>query len=272
MFEKLSLELKNWFEKYPGTITAFSGGIDSALVLFLSRKFLGKNRTVGVISKSESLKQKDYEVAQNFAKTHDIILQTIYTKELSDTRYNKNPYNRCYFCKIHLYTSLRRVQKDYPGFVILNGTNKDDYSDYRPGLQAADENMIKSPLAELGITKQNIREIAKHFGINIWDKPSSPCLSSRIPYNKVITPIKLAQIEKAEAILNDFGYNNVRARHYDDMCRIEVPVLQIPALKKDMSMILPLIKELGFNQCIIDDEGLISGKLNSVLNKEYEQL
>ncbi|RLD66050.1 MAG: ATP-dependent sacrificial sulfur transferase LarE, partial [Bacteroidetes bacterium] len=205
MFDKLFLELKNWFEQQPGTITAFSGGIDSALVLFLSRKFLGKEKSIGVISKSESLKQKDYEVAQSFAKTHDVILQTIYTKELSDSQYNKNPHNRCYFCKTHLYTNLREIQKQYPDFVILNGTNKDDLGDYRPGLKAANENMIKSPLAELGITKQDIREIAKYVGISIWDKPSSPCLSSRIPYNKPITAVKLAQIEKTEAILNDFG-------------------------------------------------------------------
>ena len=132
--------------------------------------------------------------------------------------------------------------------------------------------MIKSPLAELGITKKDIRKIAKYLGISIWDKPSSPCLSSRIPYNKPITAIKLAQIEKTEAILNDFGYVKVRARHYDDMCRIEVPSSQISALEKDMEKVLPLIKKLGFNQCIVDDEGLISGKLNSALNIVYEQL
>ena len=109
MFDQLLLELKNQFEQQPGTSTAFSGGIDSALVLFLSRKFLGKNRAVGVISKSESLKKTDYELAINFAKTHDINLQTIYTKELSDTQYNKNPHNRCYFCKTHLYKNLRKI-------------------------------------------------------------------------------------------------------------------------------------------------------------------
>ncbi|MEN8119704.1 MAG: ATP-dependent sacrificial sulfur transferase LarE [Bacteroidota bacterium] len=272
MDEKLLLGLKKWFEQYPGTITAFSGGIDSALVLFLSRKFLGKNRTVGVISNSESLKDKDYLEAVNFAYENDIILQTIHTEELSDKRYNENPHNRCYYCKTHLYTDLRSIQKQYPDFVILNGTNKDDYSDYRPGMLAADENKVKSPLAELGITKQNIREIARYFGISIWDKPSSPCLSSRIPYNKPITANKLAQVEKAEAVMNSFGYFNVRARHYGDKCKIEVPVNQISELKKDKHKIFPLIKNLGFIKCIIDDEGLVSGKLNRVITTAYEQL
>lgn len=271
MNKELSKKIKKWFEKQPGTITAFSGGIDSALVLFLSRKYLGKDRTIGVISKSESLKNSDYDVALEFAKSYDIILRTIHTDELSDKNYSLNPHNRCYLCKNHLYANLNKIQSQYPNFVVLNGTNKDDFSDYRPGLQAADENKIKSPLAELDITKKQIREIAKEFGISIWDKPSSPCLSSRIPYGSIITSKKLTQVEKAEEVLNKMGYINVRVRHYGETCRIEVPLNQITNLKKDFAQIRIQINKLGFNECFIDEEGLISGKLNRQLNIAHEQ-
>jgi uncharacterized protein len=272
MNNELTSKIKQWFEKHTGTITAFSGGIDSALVLFLSRKYLGKERTIGVISKSKSLKSSDYKLAHEFCATYDITLQTIHTDELADKNYNSNPHNRCYFCKTHLYTDLSKVQSRYPGFIVLNGTNKDDFSDYRPGLQAATENNIKSPLAELGITKKQIREIAKHFGISIWNKPSSPCLSSRIPYGNKITAKKLSQVEKAEEILNKLGFIDVRVRHYGETCRIEVPVQQISKLKNNFDQIQALINELGFNKCIIDEEGLISGKLNRQLNIAHEQL
>jgi len=264
--DKQFSDLKNWFEGHQGTITAFSGGIDSALVLFLSRKFIGREGTIGVISKSESLKSRDYKLAVGFAEKYDIVLETIYTEELSDEKYNTNPSNRCYFCKSHLYNAINKVKEQYAGYTILNGTNKDDFSDYRPGMKAADENEVKSPLAELDMGKDEIRKLAKYFGIPIWDKPSSPCLSSRIPYGDAITAGKLSQIEKAEGILNDFGFNDVRVRHYEAGCKIEVPVAQIENLKKMTNQIIPIIKELGFNECIIDEEGLISGKLNNALN------
>ncbi len=259
-------ELKNLFETYQGTITAFSGGIDSALVLFLSRKFLDREKAIGVISKSESLKDKDYQIAVDFALKYDIILETIYTNELSDKNYNTNPANRCYFCKSHLYTALNKVKKKFPDYVVLNGTNKDDFKDYRPGIQAAYENEVKSPLAELNLPKDTIRELAKHFGIPIWDKPASPCLSSRIPYGSSITANKLLEIEKAEDILNDFGFKDVRIRHYGKNCKIEVPFVEINTLKKYKKEIFTRITELGFTKCTIDEEGLISGKLNNVLN------
>lgn len=266
MNEKLKLEIKDWFERFEGTIIAFSGGIDSALVLFLSRKFLGKERTIGVISNSESLKDKDYQLALDFAKKNDIQLETIYTKELNDSNYNSNPSNRCYFCKTHLYDAIDQVKKKYPGYIVLNGTNKDDFSDYRPGMQAADENGVRSPLADLGISKSEIRKLAKQFGIPFWDKPASPCLSSRIPYGNSITINKLEQIEKAEGYLNEFGFKNVRVRHYNKECKIEVPLAELNLLKDQFSEIEKKIIDLGFDTCILDEEGLVSGKLNKVLN------
>lgn len=266
MDHKLVEAIKNWFELQKGTITAFSGGIDSALVLYLSRMYLDRDKAIGVISNSESLKNKDYRLAIDFAKENDIKLETIYTNELADTNYNTNPANRCYFCKSHLYKALEKVKMKYPDYTILNGTNKDDFSDYRPGMIAADENQIRSPLADLNLGKDDIRSLAKYFGIKFWDKPSSPCLSSRIPYGARVTANKLAQIENAEDVLNDFGFNNVRIRHYGRSCKIEVPLDEIDHLRKLSTKIIPLIKAVGFQECIIEEDGLISGKLNSMLN------
>ena len=155
---------------------------------------------------------------------------------------------------------------NYPDYVILNGTNKDDFTDYRPGLQAADENKVRSPLADLGLGKKEIREIAKYLEIPYWNKPASPCLSSRVPYGEKITSEKLFQIEKAEEVLNKFGFNNVRVRHFGAKCKIEVPTDQIEKLSVEIEDIISNIKKLGFSECIIDEEGLISGKLNNVLN------
>lgn len=266
MDRELLTKIEDWFSQLSGAIIAFSGGIDSALVLFLSRKYLGKENTIGVISNSESLKNKDYQLALNFAKKNDIQLKTIRTNELSDPNYNSNPSNRCYFCKTHLYTALSSIKKEYPEFTLLNGTNKDDFSDYRPGMIAAGENDVRSPLADLGIGKSQIRDLAKHFKIPFWDKPASPCLSSRIPYGNKVTDTKLSQIEDAESILNSFGFQDVRVRHYGKTCKIEVPLSQFELLKKYSNEITQRILKIGFKECILDEEGLISGKLNNALN------
>ena len=262
MIESQLEGLRRCFAQYEGTITAFSGGVDSALALYLSRLFLGKQRTIGVISNSESLKTKDYELAQSFAKENDIILKTIHTEELADDNYSSNPINRCYYCKSHLYRELQVVQSEYPGYTVINGTNADDHGDYRPGLKAADERKVESPLAAEKITKKDVRALAKYFDLEVWDKPASPCLSSRIPYGSAVTREKLKQIEAAESILNRFGFSDVRVRHFGDLCKIEVPAPHLDALWQQADEILPKIRLLGFASCVIDQEGLVSGKLN----------
>lgn len=256
--------LRAWFEGIPGTITAFSGGVDSSLVLYLSKKFLKEN-AYGCISKSKSLKSKDFQVASDFCRQFDIPLKVIETTELYDENYNSNPSNRCFFCKNHLYTDLSEIAEQFPGYLVLNGTNKDDYKDHRPGIKAAVKHRIKTPLADCGLTKSDVREMAQYFGLPNWDKPASPCLSSRVPYGNAISASKLQQIENAESILNDYGFDDVRVRHYDREARIEVPSSQINELKEAFSPIQNSIKALGFDYCTIDEEGMVSGKLNRTL-------
>ena len=264
MVQKHISRLQSWFYNKQGTITAFSGGIDSTLVLFLSKKFLGKN-AIGCISISPSLKRQDYRFAIEFCENNDIALEVVETKELLDENYFSNPNNRCYFCKSHLYKTLDIIGAKYSGYTILNGTNTDDLGDYRPGLQAAKEHSILSPLLDCEIDKAAVREIAKSFSLPNWEKPASPCLSSRVPYGDLITFDKLKQIENAELILNEYGYVDVRVRHFNKEARIEVPDGQILQLKHDFEAINSRIMQLGFTRCIIDEEGLVSGKLNRAI-------
>lgn len=258
-------ELEKWFKGVPGTITAFSGGVDSTLVLYLSHKFLGDD-AMGCISISPSLKRKDYAFAIEFCEKNNIPLEVIETQEVFDQNYSSNPANRCYFCKNHLYHDLQDVKSKFPEYHLLNGINSDDYGDYRPGIQAAMEYEIRSPLAECNINKHEVRALASYFGLPNWDKPASPCLSSRVPYGSAITIDKLKQIENAEEVLNEHGFSDVRVRHYGNEAKIEVPEGMIEQLISNFDSINESIKALGFDKCIIDEEGLVSGKLNRSLN------
>ncbi|MEP2279899.1 ATP-dependent sacrificial sulfur transferase LarE [Maribacter sp.] len=262
---KLTL-LKNWFKEHKGTVTAFSGGVDSSLVLYVSKMVL-KDQAIGLISNSESLKTKDYKIATDFCKTNNISLRVIKTDELNDPNYTANPTNRCFFCKTHLYEAMVDIIKDeYPEFTILNGTNQDDLGDYRPGLQAAKNHAIRSPLAELQITKKEVIEMAEVLGLETAHKPPSPCLSSRIPYGTDVNNERLKQIEHAEYHLNKFDFFDVRVRHLGVEASIEVPENEIERLSSHFDEISKGLKDLGFLKVTIDEEGFVSGKLNRVLN------
>jgi uncharacterized protein len=258
--------LERWFKQQRGSIVAFSGGTDSSLVLYLARKWQGREGAVGVISKSESLKSKDYKLALSFSEQFDIRMEVIVTHELEDERYSENPIDRCFFCKDHLYHDLQPIRDRYPGFEVLNGTNADDQSDYRPGLKAAVKYRVLSPLAECRVSKDEIRQIARHFELPNWDKPASPCLSSRVPYNHPITRKKLVEIERAEDLLNSFGFEDVRVRHYGDHGKVEVSREDLPRLMKMKDRVIQQIREIGFAEVVIDEEGLVSGKLNRAIN------
>jgi pyridinium-3,5-biscarboxylic acid mononucleotide sulfurtransferase len=261
-------KLEGWFTKIDKAAIALSGGIDSSLVAFAARKMLGKEKSVAVISASASVKAKELNDARNFCSKFDIRLVEIDAREIDDENYRNNPLNRCFFCKSALYNEMEKlVSQEFPGYPVLNGNNFSDFGDFRPGLQAADEHKVYSPLAECKFEKEDIRLISKHYGLPNWNKPASPCLSSRFPYGESINVEKLKMIEKAEDLLNEYGFEDVRVRYIKNNARIEVQADKISKLEEVFKKIKPEVLSFGFNDCEIDPEGLVSGKLNRVINK-----
>ncbi|MGC6456315.1 MAG: ATP-dependent sacrificial sulfur transferase LarE [Coraliomargaritaceae bacterium] len=261
-------DLENWFDNCPGALVAFSGGVDSSLVAFLAKYFLGAERSLAVISGSPSLKLSDLDEAKRFALVNEIPLELVVTQEMENPDYFNNPSNRCYFCKHTLYDELKGLLETYPGWWILNGTNKEDLGDYRPGLQAASEFSVRSPLSDCGLDKEAVRALAAHFGLLCWNKPASPCLSSRVPYGERITVEKLRQIESGEALLKRHGFAVSRVRHYGQRARVEVPAGDVQRLLSLQSAIGSELKALGFETVEFDQEGFVSGKLNRVLSEQ----
>lgn len=264
--------LYDWFNQHPKVLIALSGGVDSCLVAYVARKAVGKENAIAVVGVSPSLKQKDLKETRDFCSEHDILLKELAPNEIEDPNYSSNPINRCFFCKSALYNVMVSLKKsEYPDYTLLNGNNKSDLGDYRPGLKAADDYSALSPLAECGFEKEDIRELANYYGLSVWDKPASPCLSSRFPYGETITTEKLKMVENAENVLNEYGFSDVRVRYNKESARVEVPVDELSKLTNKFNEIQPRLLEFGFKNTEIDKEGLISGKLNrGVVNKNQK--
>lgn len=261
--EQLARKLEDWFVGIDKAIIALSGGIDSSLVAYIARKKLGKENVVAVISTSASVKAKELNDARNFCDRYDIQLQEIDAREIDNDTYRQNPVNRCFFCKSALYSELSGlIVRKYKGYTVLNGNNFSDFDDFRPGLKAAEDYKVFSPLAICRFNKENIREVAKYYGLPNWNKPASPCLSSRFPYGEIISEEKLRMVEKAEDLLNDYGFDDVRVRYIENKARIEVVSEKIDELRVIFRDITQQVKSIGFDDCEIDPEGLVSGKLN----------
>lgn len=265
--KELLAQLEAWFEKVPSAIVAYSGGVDSSLVAYLARCFLGPNKMIAIVGKSASYKKKDGEFALNFAAEQDIPVRVISTSEIQNTLYATNTPDRCFYCKSTLFAALDKIRDQLEYDAILGGENLDDLGDYRPGIKAVKSFGIKCPLVECRLTKNDVRNLARYLGLSSWDRPASPCLSSRIPYHRKITDKKLKQVELAEDFLNSHGFDIVRVRHYDDTAKIEVPPFQIDKLTEMMQIINKQFQGYGFKTIIVDSEGFVSGKLNRAIQQ-----
>ncbi len=264
--EKLK-HLKQWFIDHPKVLIALSGGVDSCLVAYLARTFNESENVVALIGVSPSLKRRDLELAISFCKKYDINWFKIFPNEIEDENYSQNPANRCYYCKTALYREMCTLQKEsYPDFVLLNGNNFSDLGDYRPGMMAAKENMALSPLVDCGIDKELVRNLAREYNLEVWDKPASPCLSSRFRYNQPITVKKLHMVEQAEDFVNSLGYSDVRVRIDNYNAKVEVPKDEVASLLLKKEILMTELFSLGFKKVEIDEEGLVSGKLNRDLS------
>ena len=256
--------LKNSLKKLDSAIVAFSGGVDSVLVLKAAYDVLGR-KSIAVTADSPSLPRRELEEARKIAEEIGAKHIIISTEEVENENYLKNPANRCYYCKTELYTKLKVLSKKLGIRNILNGTNLDDLGDYRPGLKAADEHRIISPLKDANLSKNDVRELANHLNLKSWDKPSSPCLSSRVPYGQEITLKKLKMIEKAENFLKDLGIKELRVRHFGNKARIEIKEEDKNMLDVNLKSINKKFNEMGFNEIIISN--FKSGNLNLVMAK-----
>jgi uncharacterized protein len=264
--EKLE-QLKTIFAEMERALIAYSGGVDSTLVAKIADDVLG-DRAIAVTAESPSLLPEELEDARIQAATIGIRHQIVSTGEMDNPNYTSNPVNRCYFCKSELHDTLKPLaqQMGYP--YVVDGVNADDLHDYRPGIQAAKERGVRSPLAEVGITKAQVRELSKQLGLPWWDKPAQPCLSSRFPYGEEITVSKLQRVGRAEIYLRRLGWQNLRVRSAGDTARIELPPEQIQkfAIATDLPALVSAFQELGFIYVTLDLEGYRSGKLNQVLD------
>ena len=265
------LNLESGIFKLESAVVAFSGGIDSTLVLAVANKVLN-GRVLAVTAKSDSVPERELRAAKELTQALDIDHKVIRTEEMSSPDYLKNPGNRCYYCKSELYTKLAMVSSQYKITSILNGINLDDLGDHRPGILAAKEAGIISPLVESQLNKQDVRNLARDMGLTNWGKPALACLSSRIPYGQPVTAKKLSMIDEAEEIFLEEGFKEVRVRHYGDMARIELLKAEIPILMKNglYKKTMNRLKNIGFQKITIDPEGYRSGSLNEALDLNGE--
>lgn len=266
--EKKLNELKKELSRYDDLIIAYSGGLDSALLLKVAHMVLG-DRVMAVISDSPSIPRSELDDAVRFAGETGAKLRIINTREVEKEDYARNPVNRCYFCKTELYEFVEQVAGEEGIRYIANGTNVDDLGDYRPGLKAADEHQVVSPLRDAGLTKDDIRMVARKLGLEIWDKPASPCLASRIPYGSSVTREKLAQVEKAEAFVKAFGVRELRVRHFGEKAVLEVNPLYMDTVESNLSDIRSKFDELGFSEFEI--KKFQSGSLNKLINSDAKK-
>ena len=262
-----------YLNEFTSCIVAFSGGVDSAVVAKAAHLALGEAATA-VTANSPSLAASELSDAKRVAQEIGIRHHIVNTHELERSEYARNASDRCYHCKTELYEHLANYAQASGIEVILNGANQDDLGDYRPGLQAATEHDVQSPLIACNCDKQDVRLLADHWQLPVWNKPASPCLSSRVAYGEEVTRERLAMIEQAEQFLKQHGFSNIRVRyHRGDLARVEVPVEHIAQLCDDhlREAFTRHLVELGFKFITLDLQGFRSGSLNTLVPLEILQ-
>ncbi|UCF40725.1 MAG: ATP-dependent sacrificial sulfur transferase LarE [Gemmatimonadota bacterium] len=248
--------------RMPSLLVGYSGGVDSTLLAVVSRRVLGKERSVAALALSPSLPAHQRDRARDFARRFDLQFVEVETDEMDDPHYVANPTDRCYFCKRELWSKLSVLAAELGMAVVADGTNADDLGEHRPGLAAADERDIRSPLAEVGYSKADVREAARALGLPNWDAPAAPCLSSRVLYGLSVTPERLRQVEQGEAALRAVGVEgDLRVRHRGREARIEVPESQFRLVRRHREAIGERLLALGFDRVTLDLRGYRRGSL-----------
>ena len=254
-------ELNNRLKELKKVAISFSGGIDSSFLLFVANNVLKKENVLAIIAKGVMVPRKDYEEAISFLKENKFNFIEILYNPLEVKEFKENLKDRCYYCKKSLMSQIKTVAKDNNFNILLDGKNADDLKVYRPGNKVADELEIISPLAELGFSKQNIRDEAKKLGIKIWDKPSNSCLATRVPYNTILTKELLRKIDLSEEIIKNIGIKNLRVRVHNEIARIEVSKEDFKIIFENEN-IIEKIKNIGFRYVTLDLSGLQSGSFD----------
>jgi uncharacterized protein len=247
-------------------MVAYSGGVDSAFLAATAHNILG-DRMLAVIADSPSLARRDFEAACAFVRAQRMPLRVIATEELERPEYQRNDANRCFHCKDTLFAAMEALGPKLGFDRIAYGMNADDTRDYRPGQRAAEQHVVLAPLAEVGLTKFEIRTLAKAAGYPLWDRPAAPCLSSRVEYGRTVTREVLAQVEQGEESLRQLGFRELRVRHHGELARVEIARAELPrALDLDMlDAITAALKQAGFQYVTLDCQGFRSGAMNEIL-------
>ncbi len=272
MLQKRLTELEEILVPYESALVAFSGGVDSSLALAVAARALPKHRVLAVTSNNETYLPSELDLAREFAESLGVAHLVVNTRELDDPNYASNPTNRCYFCKSTLYTDLAKLAEDRGYACVVDGANKDDEGDYRPGRKAAKELGVVSVLSEAKMSKADVRELAKYLGLPTWDKPALACLSSRFPYGQEITPEKLSQVARAEEFLRREDFKQVRVRHHGEIARLEIGPDELERAFAMREKISAELLDAGFLYVTLDLAGYRAGSLNLALKKDKKAL